>query len=85
MITMPETVSPFRKVAPSGGSRADADRCDIAQEHRRPLMRHQNDVAEIAGRGRASGTDQRVLFRSMFDITAAEVRIVRLDARGDVM
>ncbi len=48
-------------------------------------MCHENDVAEIAGRSRAPGTDQRVLLRSMFDITAPEVGIVRLDARGYVV
>ncbi len=82
---MPETVSPLRSVAPCGG----AEPIRIAATSRNsigvPFFASQDDIAEIFGRGGAAGADKSVLFESVFDIAAAEICIVGLDARRDVV
>ena len=65
--------------------RADTNFRYIPHEYRGPFFRHQHDISEIVRRGGATASEQRVLFRSVLDVAASEIRVVLLHAQSDVM
>src|SRR4029077_9550191 len=65
--------------------RPDADFGDVTQQQRRAALGAEHDITEISDADSPSRADQRVLFGCVLDVAAAEIRIVLLDAAGDVV
>ena len=82
---MPETVSPFRSVAPSGGAEPMRTSATSRSSTGVPFFAVSTMLPKSCGGHGAARAEQRVLLGGVLDIAAAEVGVVFLHARGDVV
>ena len=85
MMTMPETVSPFRSVAPLRGAAPTVISAMSRSRNRCSFVSQDHDATDIVRRGGSAATLQRVLLRGILDIAAAKIRVVVLNAFGNIV
>ena len=85
MMTMPDTVSPLRSVAPAGGAEPMRTSATSRSSTGVPFLDARTMLPKSLGGDRAPGAEQRVLLRGMLDVAAAEVGVVVLDALRHVV
>ena len=86
-MTIPATVSPcpLRSDGSLAGQRSRRHMSDIPQQHRHAVIRQDDDALDVVDGADATQPTHRVLLFAMHDEAAAEVGVVVLHARQDVV